>query len=123
MLCAWRKASTMGNHCGDDVKVGVVEPVAVVGVEGGVAKVDVDEVVCVVEMVGVVGVVNVGGVGVEVEVVVFISILVELVIGVAVFKFIANKSAPTSSKVLLIQPTANGTMVGNRNQAKAKMLA
>lgn len=111
----------MGNHCGDDVKVGVVEPVVVAGVEGGVAKVDVDEVVCVVEMVGVVGVVNVGGV--EVEDVVLVSALVELVIGVAVFKFIANKSSPTSSKVLRIQPTANGTMVGNRNQAKAKILA
>lgn len=101
--------------------MGVVEPVVVAGVEGGVAKVDVDEVVCVVEMVGVVGVVNVGGV--EVEDVVVVSALVELVIGVAVFKFIANKSSPTSSKVLRIQPTANGTMVGNRNQAKAKILA
>ena len=99
----------------------MVEPVVVAGVEGGVAKVDVDEVVCVVEMVGVVGVVNVGGV--EVEDVVVVSALVELVIGVAVFKFIANKSSPTSSKVLRIQPTANGTMVGNRNQAKAKILA
>ena len=99
----------------------MVEPVVVAGVEGGVAKVDVDEVVCVVEMVGVVGVVNAGGV--EVEDVVVVSALVELVIGVAVFKFIANKSSPTSSKVLRIQPTANGTMVGNRNQAKAKILA
>ena len=103
--------------------MGVVEPVVVAGVEGGVAKVDVDEVVCVVEMVGVVGVVNVGGVEVEDEDVVVVSALVELVIGVAVFKFIANKSSPTSSKVLRIQPTANGTMVGNRNQAKAKILA